>query len=165
MATNNCTETAAGSDSDVRLPDPHAIEARGVGASAGHAPSSADERLLYPVRPTAPRPVRAPHSRPATGGGRTTPGGNGPSFVPLPLSAAPRAGGPALVRQTTIPEVSGDLLGLPDFSGLGRALRRVWPWFAAQIRAAAEMDGRLRTRRDEDSAAMYRAGVNPTRFG
>ncbi|MDQ4490033.1 hypothetical protein RBS60_07455 [Sinomonas sp. ASV486] len=163
MATNTRTETPAASAH--RVPDAHAVESAGVRTPVGHAPSPADDRLLHPVRPIAPRPVRRPHTGTTAVGGRTTAAGNPPSSALLPFGAAPEAGARPLVPPTAVPELAGDLLGLPDFSALRRGLRRGWAWLADQLRASAEMDARLRARRDEDSAAMARAGVNPSRFG
>ncbi|WP_430298258.1 hypothetical protein [Sinomonas sp. B1-1] len=129
------------------------------------------DRTLHPLRPTTRRPVRDPH-RDAGGppaGERTTPAGNPPSSPRLPLAEpdaarAPRRADRPLVAPTTLPDHSGDLLGLPDFSALRRRLRRTWAWLAGQFGAAAAVDARLRARRDEDSAAMLRAGVAPTPF-
>ncbi|WP_413249780.1 hypothetical protein [Sinomonas flava] len=129
------------------------------------------DRTLHPLRPTTRRPVRDPH-RGAAGpltGERTTPAGNPPSSPHLPLNEpeaarAPRRAGRPLMAPTTLPDHSGDLLGLPDFSALRRRFHRTWAWLAGQFGAAAEVDARLRARRDEDSAAMLRAGVAPTPF-
>lgn len=65
---------------------------------------------------------------------------------------------------TSIPDHSGDLLGLPDLSGLRRGLRRVWARLLRGVRASAEVDARLQARHDEDSASMLRAGVIPSRL-
>lgn len=129
------------------------------------------DRTLHPLRPATRRPVRDPH-RGAGGplvGERTTPAGNPPSSARPPLgepeaARAPRLVGRPLVAPTTLPDHSGDLLGLPDFSVLRRRIHRAWTWLAGQVGAAAEVDARLRARRDEDSAAMLRAGVTPTPF-
>lgn len=155
MATNTRTGTASHTTSAARVPDPHALESR----SAGHAPSPADERLLHPLRPARRRPVREPHGLTAAIGGRTTAAGTAPSPARLPHRVR-HAGAPRLVAPTAVPDHSGDLLGLPDLSGLRLGLRRAWAWLAREVRASAQMDARLRARRDEDSAAMARAGVN-----
>ncbi|GAA2196469.1 hypothetical protein GCM10009849_01690 [Sinomonas flava] len=135
-----------------------------------HSTESLD-RTLHPLRPGTRRPVRDPH-RGAGGplaGERTTPAGNPPSSARPPLrepdaARAPRLVGRPFVAPTTVPDTSGDLLGLPDLSALRGALRHLWRWLAGQVGAAAELDARVRARRDEDSAAMLRAGVTPTPF-
>ncbi|MEN2743958.1 hypothetical protein [Sinomonas halotolerans] len=132
-----------------------------------------DERLLHPGRRAVRRPARDPHDRPVAAGGRTTPAAAPPSSAPralrepeaeasarVPLGAAV----PPVAPPTIVPDVSGDLLGVPDFPALRRGLRRAWEWAVRQVRAAAEIDRRVQARRDEDSAAMLRAGVTPTPF-
>jgi hypothetical protein len=128
------------------------------------------DRTSHPVRPTSPRPVRDPHGRPDAGGGRTTPAGNPPSSARPGIreaTAEPSVAAPfrEAVPPTALPDVSGDLVGLPDLSALRRAGRRVWDWAVRQVRGAAAVDSQVRARRDEDSAAMLRAGVVPTPFG
>lgn len=156
MATNTRTETSA--------------HGAGTRVPAGHAPSPADERLLHPVRPGTRRPVRDPHSAVVTVGttvigGRTTPAAPAPSSAHRPLGLAPARRAHGVVAPTAVPDHSGDLLGLPDLSGFRRGLHHAWAWLVREVRASAEIDARLRARRDEDSAAMARAGANPMRFG
>ncbi len=69
-----------------------------------------------------------------------------------------------LVPATVVPDVAGDLLGLPDFSALRRGLRRLGKLLVGRVRDGAQSDARFRARRDEDSAAMARSGVAPTRY-
>ncbi|MBL0706010.1 hypothetical protein [Sinomonas cellulolyticus] len=159
MATNT-TRTDASATHPI-APDPHAVEAR----SAGRAPSPADDRLLHPLRPVRRRPARAPHSPTGGLGERTTAAGRAASSVRVPLRSGHAPAALRTVPPTVVPDHSGDLLGLPDLSGLRRALRHAWAWIIREVRAAAEIDARVAGRREEDSVAMARAGANPLRLG
>ena len=137
-----------------------------------HTIDPAAERAVHPVRPASRRPLRDPHHLLEGGTGvgpLTTPAGPAPSSA-RPALGETDAGGRAdastrpLVAPTAVPDVSGDLLGLPDLSALRRGLARAGGWLIGRVRAAARTDARLRARRDEDSAAMLRSGVAPTRY-
>ena len=131
------------------------------------------ESVLHPARPTGRRRLRDPHLLLEAAGTslapRTTP------TAPAPSSARPELGEAAedsrsdasmrpLVAATTVPDVGGDLLGLPDLEALRSLLRRVGTLLVGRLRDGAQQDARLRARRDEDSAAMARSGLAPTRY-
>ena len=130
------------------------------------------ESVLHPARPTGRRRLRDSHLLLEAGTSlapRTTPA------APAPSSARPELGEAAedsrsdasmrpLVAATTVPDVGGDLLGLPDVEALRRLLRRVGTLLVGRLRDGAQQDARLRARRDEDSAAMARSGLAPTRY-
>lgn len=163
MTTNtNTVPASSGHGSAARVPDAHALESRREAVE--HAPSPVRERLAHPLRPAERRPVRAPHGTAGTAPGRTTSPGTPPLPARLPL-AEPGIGSIGdVVPPTVLPDPSGDLLGLPDLGPLVRALRAGWAWLVRQARASAEIDARLRARRDEDSAAMARGGVGLNRL-
>ena len=129
-------------------------------------------RLLHPARPAARPLLGDPHLTFEAGtsvGPRTTPAAPAPSAPRPALGAAGEDGrGDAslrpLVAATTLPDVGGDLLGLPDVTALRRGLRRLGTLLVGHVRAGAQTDARLRARRDEDSAAMARSGLAPTRY-
>ena len=127
--------------------------ARGPGASLRTAPAAPRIRRVAPAAaPAVVRPAPSPAAAPA---------------VSAPAVARHSAGAydGVLVAPTVVPaHSSGDLLGLPDLSWLRLGIGRLWGWAVAELRGAADVDGRLRARRDEDSAAMVRAGVVPTRY-
>ncbi|MGT2463080.1 hypothetical protein [Sinomonas atrocyanea] len=159
--------TTASSSSDhgsaARIPDVHALDARRGDAAASTA-APVRGQLLHPLRPAERRPARSPHSVPASDAARTTAEANRPS-APRRPEGAPRELTPRdLVPPTSLPGASGDLLGLPDLRPLVRALRAGWAWLVRQAQASAEVDARLRARRDEDSATMARSGAIPGRL-
>lgn len=160
------TSTAPSSSdhgSAARIPDAHALDARRRDAADTTA-APVRERLLHPLRPAERRPARTPHPGPAPAAARTTARANPPSAPHRPEGAGRGLTSRDLVPPTPLPDTSGDLLGLPDLRPLVRALRAGWAWLARQARASAEVDARLRGRRDEDSATMARAGVIPGRL-
>jgi hypothetical protein len=164
MATKTSTAPSSSDHgSAARIPDAHALDAR-RGDAADRAPSPVRERLAHPLRPAERRPARRPHPVPAAAAARTTAAANPPSAARLPLAADREQTARDLVPPTSLPDTSGDLLGLPDFGQLARALRAGWAWFVAQVRASAEIDARLRRRHEEDSALMARTGVIPGRL-
>ncbi|MGY3567261.1 hypothetical protein [Sinomonas sp. RB5] len=159
--------TTAPSSSDhgsaARIPDAHALDAR-RGDAAASAVAPVRGRLLHPLQAAERRPARAPHSVPAPAAARTTAEANRP-LAPRWPEGAPRELAPRdLVPPTSLPDTSGDLLGLPDLRPLVRALRAGWAWLVRQARASTEVDARLRARRDEDSATMARSGAIPGRL-
>ncbi|MDQ0261581.1 hypothetical protein [Sinomonas atrocyanea] len=164
MATKTSTAPSSSDHgSAARIPDAHALGAR-RGDAADRPDSPVRERLAHPLRPTGRRPVRIPHEVPRTAGTRTTAAANPPSSAGLPVAAPRELTARDLVPPTSLPCTSGDLLGLPDVGALARALRAGWAWLGRQARRAAEVDARLRERREEDSATMARAGVIPGRL-
>lgn len=163
MATKTSTAPSSSDHGSARIPDAHALEAR-RGDAAERAVSPATERLAHPLRAAERRPARRPHNVPAAAAMRTTAAANPPSSARLPLPAVREQAARDLVPPTPLPDTSGDLLGLPEFGPLIRALWAGWVWLVRQARAAAELDGRLRQRREEDSAAMARAGAIPGRL-
>lgn len=149
--------------SAARIPDAHALDAR-RGDAAASAAAPVRGRLLHPLRPAERRPARTPHPGPAPAAARTTAAPNPPSAARRPEGEPREPASRDLVPPTPLPDTAGDLLGLPDLRPLVRALRAGWGWLARQARASAEVDARLRGRRDEDSATMARHGVIPGRL-
>jgi hypothetical protein len=163
MATNTSTAPASSGHGPAdRIPDAHALGSRRE-AAAEHGAFPVRERILHPLRPAERRPARIPRHGGDAPARRTTPAANAPSPAPLELAAPSGARARDLVPPTVLPDHSGDLLGLPDVAALRRGLRAAWAWAVGHVRASAEIEARLRARRDEDAAALARGGAGPHR--
>ncbi|WP_138416639.1 hypothetical protein [Sinomonas gamaensis] len=130
------------STTDTRTPASHAVESR----AAATAP------VRHPLRPIPRRLARKPHG---DGGGVAL---VAPSSVPRRLESRP------LVAPTALPDHAGDLIGMPDFVRVRRALGRAWSWLRESFEAAGAVDARLRERRDDDALRMAHSGASPARL-
>ncbi|NUP74055.1 MAG: hypothetical protein HOQ07_05310 [Sinomonas sp.] len=144
MTTTNTSPTPsdAADRTPVRVPDAHAVEAR----------ATMPEPTPHALRPAPRRAVRRAHGEGAPSAGLSA------SSASLRLDRGP------LLPPTPIPDHSGDLLGLPDFEGLRRALARAWAWLRESFEAAGAVEARLRARRDDDAVRLTRYGASPTRL-
>lgn len=125
------------SSTTTRIPASHAVESR----AAAPAP------VRHPLRPVPRRLARKPH-------------GDGDRLAVVAPSSVPRRlEGRPLVAPTALPDHAGDLLGLPDFGRVRRAVGRAWAWLRESFEAAGAVDARLRERRDEDSTRMARGSA------